>query len=77
MFGGIAKAIFGSSNDRYVKSLRKIVEKVNAFEPDLETMTDEGLREQTQHALRAAHAAEQARAAANAAELIERVCRWR
>ena len=48
MFGGIAKAIFGSSNDRYVKSLRKIVEKVNAFEPDLETMTDEGLREQTQ-----------------------------
>ncbi len=47
MFGGIAKAIFGSSNDRYVRSLRKIVEKVNGFEPELETMTDEGLREQT------------------------------
>src|ERR1044072_3366515 len=48
MFGGFAKAIFGSSNDRYVRSLRKIVEKVNSFEADLEVMTDDGLREQTQ-----------------------------
>ncbi|HTU12561.1 MAG TPA: preprotein translocase subunit SecA [Allosphingosinicella sp.] len=48
MFGGFAKAIFGSSNDRYVRSLRKTVEKVNGFESQLEVMTDEGLREQTQ-----------------------------
>ena len=27
MLGGFAKAIFGSSNDRYVRSLRKIVER--------------------------------------------------
>ncbi|HYI46896.1 MAG TPA: preprotein translocase subunit SecA [Allosphingosinicella sp.] len=47
MFGGFAKAIFGSSNDRYVRSLRKIVDKVNALEPDLEKMTDEALRDQT------------------------------
>jgi len=47
MFGGFAKAIFGSSNDRYVRSLRKTVDKVNAFEPQLEVMTDDGLREQT------------------------------
>src|SRR5690349_22538087 len=47
MLGGFAKAIFGSSNDRYVRSLRKTVEKINSFEAHLEVMTDEGLREQT------------------------------
>jgi preprotein translocase subunit SecA len=47
MFGGFAKAIFGSSNDRYVRSLKKIVDKVNAFEPEIEAMTDEALKDQT------------------------------
>ena len=48
MFAGFAKAIFGSSNDRYVRSLRKIVEKVNAFEPTISAMTDEELKAQTE-----------------------------
>jgi preprotein translocase subunit SecA len=47
MFGGFAKAIFGSSNDRYVRSLQKIVDKVNGFEPTISAMTDEELRNQT------------------------------
>ncbi|HEV7660494.1 MAG TPA: preprotein translocase subunit SecA [Allosphingosinicella sp.] len=47
MFGGFAKAIFGSSNDRYVRSLKKIVDKVNALEPEIEAMTDEALQDQT------------------------------
>jgi preprotein translocase subunit SecA len=47
MFGGFAKAIFGSSNDRYVRSLRKIVERINAFEPTISAMTDEELANQT------------------------------
>jgi preprotein translocase subunit SecA len=47
MFGGFAKTLFGSSNDRYVKSLRKIVDKVNGFEPTISAMTDEELRNQT------------------------------
>ena len=47
MFGGFAKAIFGSSNDRYVRSIRKIVDRVNGFEPTLSAMTDEELRGQT------------------------------
>ncbi|MGQ0661765.1 preprotein translocase subunit SecA [Sphingosinicella sp.] len=47
MFAGFAKAIFGSSNDRYVRSLRKIVDKVNAFEPTVSAMTDEELKAQT------------------------------
>ncbi|HEY0164807.1 MAG TPA: DEAD/DEAH box helicase, partial [Sphingomicrobium sp.] len=47
MFGGIAKTIFGSSNDRFVRSLRKIVDRVNGFEPTISAMTDEELRGQT------------------------------
>src|SRR5919107_4925824 len=47
MFGGIAKAIFGSSNDRYVRSLGKIVDRINGFEPTLSAMTDEELANQT------------------------------
>ncbi len=48
MIGGIAKAIFGSSNDRYVKTLGKIVNQINAFEPQLEALTDEQLQAQTE-----------------------------
>jgi len=47
MLGGIAKAIFGSSNDRYVKSLRPIVAKVNALEPEIAAMDDQTLAAQT------------------------------
>src|SRR6195952_5035137 len=47
MLGGIAKAIFGSSNDRYVKSLGAIVQKINDFEPTISAMSDEELANQT------------------------------
>ncbi len=47
MIGAIAKAIFGSSNDRYVKSLDKIVKQINAFEPTIEALSDEELTAQT------------------------------
>src|SRR5690606_37036152 len=47
MLGAVAKAIFGSSNDRYVKSLDKIVRQINALEPELQTFSDEELRAQT------------------------------
>jgi preprotein translocase subunit SecA len=46
-FGGIAKRLFGSSNDRYVKSLGGIVARINAFEPAIEVLSDEALRAQT------------------------------
>src|SRR3546814_8434790 len=48
MFGAIAKAIFGSSNDRYVKSMRPLGAKINALEPQFEAMGDEELQNQTQ-----------------------------
>ena len=47
MFGGLAKTIFGSSNDRYVRSLRKIVDVINGFEPTISAMTDDELRQQS------------------------------
>jgi len=47
MFGAIAKSIFGSSNERYVKSLDKVVGQIAAFEPVLEAMSDEELAAQT------------------------------
>jgi preprotein translocase subunit SecA len=47
MLGAIAKAVFGSSNDRYVKSLDKIVRQINDFEPTLAGLSDEELAAQT------------------------------
>ena len=47
MLGAITKAIFGSSNDRYVKSLDKFVKLIAAFEPTIAALTDEELQAQT------------------------------
>src|ERR1044071_9901413 len=47
MLGGLAKAIFGSSNDRYVRSLGKTVDKIASFEPTISAMTDDELANQT------------------------------
>lgn len=40
--------IFGSRNDRLLKQYRKIVEKINALEPQFEKLSDEELRARTQ-----------------------------
>ncbi len=49
MLGTIAKSIFGSSNDRYVKSIMKIVGKINALEDGIAALSDEELQGQTQY----------------------------
>ncbi|MEO7601801.1 MAG: preprotein translocase subunit SecA [Sphingomicrobium sp.] len=48
MFAGLAKSIFGSSNDRYVRSLQKYVDAVNALEPSIQDLSDDELRGQTE-----------------------------
>ena len=48
MIANPLKSLFGSSNDRTVARLRKQVEKVNAFEPEIAALSDEDLRAQTQ-----------------------------
>jgi preprotein translocase subunit SecA len=45
--GSIAKKVFGSSNDRKVKGVRGIVDRINAMEPEFEKLTDEGIIEKT------------------------------
>ncbi len=47
MLGGIAKSLFGSSNDRYVKSLKSVTDKILGFEPALQAMSDDDLAGQT------------------------------
>ncbi|WP_404339641.1 preprotein translocase subunit SecA [Sphingomonas sp. MMS12-HWE2-04] len=47
MLGGLAKTLFGSSNERYVKSLGSIVQKINGFEPAISAMDDATLANQT------------------------------
>ena len=44
---GIAKKIFGTENDRKLKKLRPLVEKINGLEPEFEKMTDDALRLKT------------------------------
>mgnify|MGYP001449999210 CR=1 FL=1 len=45
--GTIAQKVFGTPNDRKVKSVRPLVEKINALEPEFETLSDEGLKDKT------------------------------
>ncbi|MDQ3477958.1 MAG: preprotein translocase subunit SecA, partial [Pseudomonadota bacterium] len=48
MFAALAKNVFGSSNDRYVRGLGKHVEAVNALERSTEALNDEELRGRTE-----------------------------
>ncbi|WP_375285680.1 preprotein translocase subunit SecA [Sphingomonas sp.] len=47
MFGNLAKSLFGSSNERYVKSLNPVLAKIAGFEPQLQAMDDATLGNQT------------------------------
>ncbi len=46
-FGGLARRLFGSSNDRRVKSLRPRVAAINALEGSIKVLTDDALRAKT------------------------------
>src|SRR6185503_18629805 len=48
VFAAVAKSIFGSANDRYVRGLGKYVDAVNAFEANIQALTDEELKGQTE-----------------------------
>ncbi len=47
MLGVLARRLFGSANDRAVKSLRKTVERINALEPATSALDEHGLRAKT------------------------------
>jgi preprotein translocase subunit SecA len=47
MFDGIFRRLFGSANDRYIKSLGSLVAQINELEPQLEQLSDEALAART------------------------------
>ncbi|KNG93334.1 preprotein translocase subunit SecA [Pseudaestuariivita atlantica] len=48
MFGKLAKAVFGTPNDRKIKATRPLVEKINALEPEFEKLTDDEIKDRTE-----------------------------
>jgi len=48
MLGALARRLFGSANDRYVKSLGPMVSAINELEPQIEAMSDDELRARTE-----------------------------
>ena len=48
MLGKIAKTIFGSANDRFIKKQYKLVQKINALEADISKLSDEELKNKTE-----------------------------
>ncbi len=46
-FGALTRKIFGSPNDRKVKSVRPLVDKINALEPQFAALTDDGIKAKT------------------------------
>jgi preprotein translocase subunit SecA len=47
MFGALVRTIFGSSNDRVVRGMRKTVEAINALEPKIAALDDAALKART------------------------------
>lgn len=47
MFGAIARKLFGTANERYIKSLQKYVDDINALEAEIESLNDDALRART------------------------------
>ncbi|MBL0374681.1 preprotein translocase subunit SecA [Rhizobium sp. KVB221] len=45
--GGLARKLFGSSNDRRIRSLSSRVDEINALEPQTKALTDEQLKAKT------------------------------
>ena len=47
MVSNILKKIFGTRNERVLRQCEKVVAKINALEPDYESLTDEQLKAKT------------------------------
>ena len=47
MFATIARAVFGTANDRSLKAYQRRVPQINALEPAMEALSDEALRART------------------------------
>lgn len=48
MFGKVVKKIFGSRNERYIKQLQKVVNKINSLEEQIQVLSDDDIKGQTE-----------------------------
>lgn len=46
--GTIAKKVFGTANDRKVKAIRPLIEKINALETEFAALSDDGIKQKTE-----------------------------
>ena len=46
-FGALTRKVFGTPNDRKVKSVRPLVAKINALEPEYAALSDDGIKAKT------------------------------
>ena len=47
MFDALARKLFGSANQRFLNRLQKDVDRINALEPELESLSDDALKART------------------------------
>ena len=47
MFDAIARRLFGSANDRYIRGLDQIIDAINALEAEVEPLSDADLAART------------------------------
>src|ERR1700729_3536758 len=47
MIGAVARKLFGSSNDRRIRTYRPRVDEINALEVEVQSLSDEALRART------------------------------
>ena len=48
MIASVLKKIFGSRNDRLLRQFQRVVEGINALEPEVAGLSDEALRAKTE-----------------------------
>ena len=48
MIGAVARKLFGSANDRRIRSYQPRVDEINALEKELEALSDDALRARTE-----------------------------
>src|SRR4030095_15698898 len=46
-FDKVLTKVFGSSNERFLKAIRPMVEEINSLEPQIKQLSDEQMRERT------------------------------
>ena len=71
MLGLIAKKIFGTKNEREIKKIKPIVEKINALEPELDELSNKEIRERSLKLIEKVRNDEQLKDAITSGEIVD------